>query len=192
MKSYHTMPELGTTDFLNNEPGKLGTAPKFELPDEFKALWAPTNLSLEEINRRRLAVRQVQQENNSSTERLSYENTGAAATGHTYHSTPVPKNKKWYIYAVQANALSINTSGQSIVNWGIYPNSSATANRFGLTTFQLPTAQSGIPEPSVTNSVSFPIPIQVNEGEVLGLQYVNFQGASHLRIWYWEEDVGIV
>lgn len=186
------MANLKTTDFLNNEIGKLGKTATFELPKEFQALWAPTGLSLEEINRRKGAVRQFQQENNTGSQTVATANGGAAATDHVFASSGVPANKRWFVYACELTFYNLNTASAAWCNCGIYPNNSATANRMGLITTVLPGAVAGFPEPQNTATVSFPIPIQMNQGEFIGIQRIFFQGEAQLRIFYWEEDVGIV
>lgn len=184
------MADLTTPNYLNNEIGKLGEGPKFELPDEFKKIWAPTGLSLEEINRRKNAIRQIQQELNTGSQTIASGNSGAAATDHIFASQAVPKNKKWFIYAAELTFYSINTSNASWMNCGIYPNNTVTANRMGLITIVLPSAT--VFEQNQTATVSFPIPILMNEGEILGIQRIAFQGEAQLRIFYWEEDKDII
>lgn len=186
------MAELKTSDFLNNEIGKLGKTPQFELPDEFKKIWAPTGLSLEEINRRKGAVRQIQQENNTGSQTVATSNSGAAATDHVFASSGCPKNKRRFIYAAELTFYTLNTGAAAWCNCGLYPNNSATANRMGLITIVLPANYSGWNAQFDTATVSFPIPIQWNEGEFIGIQRIFFQGEAQLRVFYWEEDVGIV
>lgn len=186
------MAGLTTPDFLNNEIGKLGSAPKFELPEEFKSIWAPTGLSLEEINRRKNAIRQIQQELNTGSQTVATANSGAAATDHVFASSAVPKNKKWFVYAAELTFYNLNQAAAAWCNAGIYPNSSATANRMGLITMVLPANYSGWNAQFDTATVSFPIPILMNEGDIIGIQRIFFQGEAQLRIFYWEEDKDII
>jgi hypothetical protein len=179
---------LKTTDFLNNEIGKLGTSPKFELPEDFKKVWSPTGLSLEEINRRKEAVRTLQKEINQFDAATNVYMNGSTTGSSTMVS--VPQNKKYYVTAITLSAFNVKAT------W-----SSAVGARCGLEIYsQGGTAITSLGRISLIHTsgnesiaLDFTNPILVDELQTIRINFTSdTEGIATATVSGWIEDKDIL
>lgn len=178
-----------TNQFLPNSLGEVGQAPSFQLPEEFTKIWAPTGLSLEEINRRKEAVRTFSRELDTKVLSFHVENTGAAANGSFLSGYVIPKNKKIFVYNALLSFHNNNTAAKSKVSW-FFGDSVSKGADTSIDKTTLPQAIAGAVSPYSNKSSTFAYPVVGKEEEAIIVLLANFIGDCELTLFYWEEDVG--
>lgn len=179
-----------TNQFLPSDLGSIGSSPTFQVPEKFAKIWAPTGLSLEEINRRREAVRKFVRELDTKAINFVISNTGGAATGTYAAGFQIPKNKKLFIYNLENCFYTTNTAADSKVSWG-WANTSTGTIETNLSQTTLPAAVAGAVSPHSEKTNGLPYPIIGKEEQHLVVNLTNFIGRANILFIYFEDDVGI-
>jgi len=182
------MAKLQPTDFLGVDIGRLGTPSRVELPPELQGNWAPQGKSLEEINKTRQQIRDLNKEFNQKS-------AAGTVTATTTFIT-VSKNKKIFITAFTLSAVDYNvyTTGAAVTAGLEVYNVSGTAyrslGRITLPPYGDPSGPTiwGPHHDSIALSFTNPVPINENETVRLVLSS-DFNGTASVAIQMWEEDI---
>lgn len=183
------MGKLQPSDFLGIDVGRLGKPTRVEVPPELQTVWQPQGDSLEEINKRRAAIRELRKEFNQKGAAVSINATLSVANTTL---VTVGQNKSIFLFAATLSGIQISSTGTAfgIASIEVF-NGSGTSFRT-LATIMLPIylTAGGAVIPKDNISLQFNPPIQVNQNESVRIAVdAGLLGAAVASIQYWEEDI---
>lgn len=174
---------------LNFNVGEIGQKKSWVPPDNLLKEWAPSGLSLEEIEKRREVLRKIQREINIDI--ANFAKTISPVGTALFTARTVPKNRTYYIYAISIQALHTDTGTAnfpyiSIQTWA----NGAVKDEIYATILPFHVAGAAYEAVNSSLTLNYPFPVKENESIVFG--HGNFSGKYSLQIYYWSEDKDII